>query len=372
MDKDEYLNKEEYNNVEGITSEDDRMKYEEEQEGIHPSPQQLAEEEDNPNDLEAHHGEHEDEQDANQYNDENSPEDQLKSDEQLNDEEDEVYNAGIQTHFNETTNKHTVLFIREGYEPEYAEISVDIEDNILGDYDGQENDVRSPIQENDAEQYSTPQDGVLYQDNLYDDRTHLFQIANEVKKKDQSRKFVLWETNELRNHWDDKLYSTKKQVISQRKLEHHWNNNIARDNNIPFDYSNVEEQNLPIKKSQPFYDFLESKVPMLSDHDKAIARKQNKMFETGDALQSVPKKDHHLNNIFLQSHLQNSLQSSNKNLNRDHAPYSHQSLNAKEKVKSNKFDYSGGRPLFGIKPSNTHVQNVNAGRQRTFYESHVF
>lgn len=132
--------------------------------------------------------------------------------------ENELQNAGLQTNFIEEESKHILHFIKEGYEPEMAEIEVEMEDNILGQYIQNHQDYgNSPIQENEDEQYSTPQDGYIYNDeNLLNDRSHLFQIANEVKKKDQSRKFVLWETNEMRNKWDDKIYSNKKHAISQK------------------------------------------------------------------------------------------------------------------------------------------------------------
>lgn len=40
----------------------------------------------------------------------------------------------------------------------------------------------------------------------------LFYISNEIKKKDQSKKFVLWETNEIRNNWEEMNIHGKKQL----------------------------------------------------------------------------------------------------------------------------------------------------------------
>jgi hypothetical protein len=320
-DKDEYVNKDEYQNVEGINSEDDRMKYEEEQEGIHPSPEQILAQDEIP---------------------EGTP---LPE----NEEDEELEHAGLQTNFIEGESKHILHYSKEGFEPEIAEIDVQIENGLLGEYIDA-NYGNSPIQENDAEEYSTPQDGLLYADHLLDERTHLFQIANEVKKKDQSRKFVLWETNEMRNLWDDKLYTNTKHAISQKKLEHHWNNDIERKVNSQqakaqaYDYSNIEEQNLPVHKSKQFYDFQDSKVPLLSDHAKALARRKGTMVETGNSFQNVPKKDHQLNNIFLQSELQGQLNAKNKNLNRQKPPHSHQSLSKKHDFKN---DYASKHLLLG-------------------------
>ena len=174
-----------------------------------------------------------------------------------------------------------------------------------------------------------------------------------------------------------KYIATRNMQFLKNKLEHHWNNDIERILNTPYakekayDYSNVEEQNIPITKSQKFYDFNESKVPLLSDYEKVQARKKGKMFESGDALQNIPKKNHQLHNVFLQSHLQNQLNPNAKNRGKPKAPNSHHTLNNKEQY-NKPTNYAGGRPLFNIAPSNSHMQNISAGRQRTFYSSHVF
>ena len=90
------------------------------------------------------------------------------------------------------------------------------------------------------------------------------------------------------------------------------------------------------------------------------------MIETGDALQTLPKKDRLLSNIFLQSDLQNQLGKSIVKIEK--APNSHKSLNQKVDPKKQLF---AGRPLFESSNVN-HVQNVNAGRNRIFYTSNVF
>lgn len=68
----------------------------------------------------------------------------------------------------------------------------------------------SPIeeekQESSAEKVENPndiQDKTNYQE--------LFEISREVKKKDQSRKPVLWETQEARGKWEIQAASDSKQ-----------------------------------------------------------------------------------------------------------------------------------------------------------------
>jgi hypothetical protein len=187
MNKDEYVNKEEYHNIEGMNSYEDHQAdgeinspydFEEKNRNVTETPEQLEEE-----------GEY--------Y------------------EQEEVRHAGLQTVFLEEESKHMLHYILEGEgnQEEVVVVEVDQESILNPGYPEYGN---SPIQENDDEQYSTPNQEQEYEDNLIQERMHLFQIANEVKKKDQSRKFVLWETNELRNQWDDKQYPNFKRVISQK------------------------------------------------------------------------------------------------------------------------------------------------------------
>jgi hypothetical protein len=157
-------------------------------------------------------------------------------------------------------------------------------------------------------------------------------------------------------------------------LEHHWNNDVSRTRNSPrtkakaFDYSNIEEQNLRVVKSKPWNDFNESKVPLLSDHDVAKKRRVSNRVEPGNAFQKIPRKDHKLSNVFYQSELQAQLHQ-NKFVKPVKAPNTHQSL--KNKTDPKKEIYAG-RPIFGSAQGGNHVQNVNAGRNRIFYSSHVF
>jgi hypothetical protein len=190
--------------------------------------------------------------------------------------EEEIKHAGLQTEFIEEDSKHVMVYVLEGFEPEHAVVSVDDEsmnDNFR-DF------VNSPIQENEADLYSTPQDQACIDE--IDERIRLFHLADEVKKKDQSRKFVLWELNQIRNEWQDKDYPANRKIISQIKLEHHWNNDVGRIRNDPeskakaYDYSNIEEQNLPVHKVKRWMEDTESKIPMLTDHESAVKRKRGR------------------------------------------------------------------------------------------------
>ena len=350
MNKEEYVNKEEYNNLVGVNS------YEE------PNP-----EEEGDNDH-FRNPEYEEELMRGKYADQQQ--DYEAEGEEYEGEEEEIKHAGLQTMFLEDENKHALVYVLEGFEPEHAVVEVDDQQVLVSGYQGYGS---SPIQENEDEQYSTPNNDQVYIDRELDERLQLFQLANEVKKKDQGKKFVLWETNEMRNKWDDKLYSNKRKAVWQKLLEHHWNNDIERARNSPssrakaFDYSNIEEQNKPVHKSKRWQEFNESKVPMLSDYDAVKQRKVGKRVELGDPLHYVPKKDHTINNVFLQSELQNQLQGS-KNV-KTNLPNTHQSIKNRVDPKKEMF---AGRPLFNNIQSSGHVQNVNAGRNRNFYSSHIF
>lgn len=309
MDKEEYLNKEEYQNLEGMNS------YEE-------HPPEDDNQQDNNDQLESHR----------YIEDEN----QLEAEGEY--DQSEIRHAGLQTNFLEEESKHVLVYVLEGFEPEHAVVDVD-EASIQDNYQDYEN---SPIQENEEEQYSTPNAYQYNQDQQMDDRMQLFRIANEVKKKDQSKKFVLWEKTQMRNEWDEKSYPINRRVISQKKLEHHWNNDIERARNDPtskaraFDYNNIEEQNLPIHKSKKWNDNVESRIPLLSDHELAKQRNRSKRIEIGTGLENIQKKNHVLNNIFQQSLLQQQL-SNTKSQQNLKAPLSHQSLQSKFKIFQNKF-----------------------------------
>jgi hypothetical protein len=181
-------------------------------------------------------GENSDDQQFN-YENENVYEQANIENEQYTD----VRHAGLQTCFVEEEGKHMVQYTTDGYNLEQA--VVDADDQMVCPVAMYNEYGNSPIQENENEQYSTPDGNQVYGTNELDNGLELYEIANEVKKKDQSRKFVLWECNEMRNKWDEKIYNNKKVTNAIRKMEHHWNNDIQRESeqfNLPksntFDY----------------------------------------------------------------------------------------------------------------------------------------
>lgn len=363
MNKEEYVNKEEYHNMDGMNS------YEENQQEVENDHQNYATDADKNKKFQEASSPIEGTPSAV----EDSPAllespNALEAEGEMPEQE-EVKHAGLQTNFLEAESKHILQYMLEGFEPEHA--IVEIEESLL---EKQYNEYgNSPIQENENEAYSTPSnDGQMYSQQM-EDRTHLFQIANEVKKKDQSRKFVLWETNQMRNEWDEKLYPNHKRMVSQMKMEHHWNNDIQRARNTPkskaqaYDYSNIEEQNIPVQKSQKWNANNESRVPLLSDHAVAKRRNMSKIFDSGDIFPSVAKRDHTMNRVFHQSMLQSQLHQ-DKFVKPVKTPLSHQSFG---KVDSKKERFAG-RPIFGGSAGGSHVQNGNAGRNRDFYSSSVF
>ena len=84
---------------------------------------------------------------------------------------------------------------------------------------GEDGNVQTLTQEYKADFYPELQldnPNEVSQNEMSEDREigqeSLFYISNEIKKKDQSKKFVLWETNEIRNHWDEMSSNGKKQL----------------------------------------------------------------------------------------------------------------------------------------------------------------
>lgn len=211
----------------------------------------------------------------------------------------EVKHAGLQTVFVDEKAQHLLYYVVEGFEPEQAVVDIDPEE-LEQDY-GQY--AHSPIQENEDEMYSSQNRDQLD----YNDRARLFQLANQVKMKDQGKRFVLWEKSEMRNWWDEKEYSTMTKSKSMAKLEHHWNNDILRKLNSPktkarnYDFSNIEEQNLPVHKGQRWHDNAESRIPMLTDTAICKKRVVGKRIEEGNQLSRIQKKKKSVNNIFEQS-----------------------------------------------------------------------
>lgn len=263
MDREEYVNKEEYQDVEGMNSYDENQHENSGDNEYRDAQHLINQQQENEKGMFEGEGEMDDEE-----------------------ADGEIRHAGLQTEFIEEESKHVMMYVLEGYEPEHAVVSVDDEsiDDEIRDY------ANSPIQENEDEQYSTPQDQAYIEE--LDERIRLFQLADEVKKKDQGRKFVLWELNQLRNEWQDKEYHNKSKAISQKKLEHHWNNDIARVRNSPrskanaFDYSNIEEQNLPVHKPKRWMEGVESRIPVLADHKNAMKRKVGRKVDIGEPLQN--------------------------------------------------------------------------------------
>lgn len=174
-------------------------------------------------------------------------------------------------------------------------------------------------------------------DNKQDlDADSLYYITNEIKKKDQSKKFVLWETNEMRNQWDDRGAPAAKVHGFSKTNSHQWTHE-------------------PSDKSVSVID---------SRKSKGKAKQPSVPHDLGDAFAKVPKKDHFINNVFLQSSLQDRLEDQKK---KEKAPWSHNSYNKNEKPKNYMVE---GRPLFG--GHGNHVQNISSGRDRIFYSSNIF
>ncbi|CAI2364138.1 unnamed protein product [Moneuplotes crassus] len=398
MDREEYLNKEEYNNMEGSDPEnfDSQPQENYNLDDYHPQNQESDHNDYHENELspeqEVHEQEgYQDDPDYDyQYQEEGNPEIQEENlqnhqyQEEYNHErnlpegehegedygegesqeqEEEIKHAGLQTVFIGEKSQHLLYYVVEGFEPEQAVVDIDPEcaEEEYPQY------AHSPIQENEDEHFSSQNKD--YPD--YNNRTKLFYLANEVKKKDQGRKFVLWEQNEMRNQWDDKEYSRLQKSTSQAKLEHHWNNDITRKLNSPkskaknYDFSNIEEQNLPVRKIEKWYENTESQIPLLTDNPASKKRKIGKRVEVGNSLKDVPKKDHSIHNIFLQSELQAQLERSKK---QQKAPLTHKSLAQKTDIKT----MYAGRPIFGGHQPGNHHENANMGRARDFHSSNIF
>ena len=102
----------------------------------------------------------------------------------------------------------------------------------------------------------------------------------------------------MRNKWDQGVVSDIKKASSTRSNSNKW------------DFVNKpgkRELRAP-QKHEKFYENLNSKVPALTDYPLAKTRKMKiKNTEPEDHLHELPKKDHHVNNIFLQSIVQRQL-----------------------------------------------------------------
>ena len=145
----------------------------------------------------------------------------------------------------------------------------------------------SPIQERAEEGMSSPS-----KDHFAD--TDLHKISLEVKKKDQSRKLVLWEKNELRNHWEDNP------IMAQKKA------NAIRSNGNRWDLPNktLPQDVAPPRKHNMHHENLNSKVPALADYDNFKQRRQPiRERDSTDPLHALPMKNRELTNIFYKSSL---------------------------------------------------------------------
>ena len=124
---------------------------------------------------------------------------------------------------------------------------------------------------------------------------------------------------------------------------------------------------MPVNKNNLWHENIESRVPLLSDHQQSKKRMKGKRIEPGDSLQKVPHKNTALTNVFLQSDMQNQLRRG-KNFKSFQAPLTHKSLGKKVETK----DIYAGRPIFGGNQPGNHVQNGQAGRARDFHSSFIF
>jgi len=138
----------------------------------------------------------------------------------------------------------------------------------------------------------------------------------------------------LRNQWDENPAISGK-TITNKKNTHQW--------------------------ALSGKDELKSTVDSI-DH-KAKSKNYPIIYEDHEELR-VPKKDHFINNIFLQSQLQDRFEDQKK---KEKAPWSHNAFN--KNIKSSKYMVEG-RPLF--EGYGSHVHNISSGRARTFYSSNVF
>ena len=246
--------------------------------------------------------------------------------------EGEIKHAGLQTTFD--GQKHIVHFQVLGENGQPQQFQTEVQTGVAQDGEpyNQENELRGYL---DTEGEEKVGDGTIQDEfgsNINIQNESLYFISNEIKKRDQSKKFVLWETTELRNQWDGKLKTANKSQAFDKTNSHHWTHE-------------------PNEKSVSVID---------SAKTKAKVPPPKAPLETGDALAKVPKKDHELNNVFLQSNLQHQKL-------KKRAPWSHDTFNKHGKPKNYEIE---GRPLF--EGQGNHVQNISAGRSRIFYSSNVF
>lgn len=82
----------------------------------------------------------------------------------------------------------------------------------------------SPIEEEKQEESAEKNDEEEYEEVVADktDYKELLQISQEVKKKDQSRKLVLWEKDQMRGQWEMSGATDKKKQAIQRTNGSKW------------------------------------------------------------------------------------------------------------------------------------------------------
>lgn len=152
----------------------------------------------------------------------------------------------------------------------------------------------SPIEE--EKQESSAEKNFEEEDiNNKTDYKELLQISQEVKKKDQSRKLVLWEADQMRGKWEISQSTTQKQKGWQRGQKGDWD---LKNQPRPEDFATK-----PMHEQHHMN--LSSKVTYLTDYPEQVKRKNNiRQVDRQDPLHELPKKDRHLTNIFLQSLVQ--------------------------------------------------------------------
>lgn len=106
----------------------------------------------------------------------------------------------------------------------------------------------SSAEKNRDEDDDTPQDKTDYKE--------LLQISQEVKKKDQSRKLVLWEKEQMRGQWEQTSASDQKQKGWNLMQKSAWDlNNKTRPEDVA-----------ARRKHEMHYVNLGSKVTYLTDY----------------------------------------------------------------------------------------------------------
>ena len=267
---------------------------------------------------------------------------------------DEIREAGFHTNFNEEEGAHELTIQREwedSYQYEQRKFQI-MENGEIMEEENRGAYQQTPINEDEEHGEETEVS------REYPADADLVKISQEVKKKDQSRKLVLWEKSQMRNQWEDTMASSSKQEAAIKKNSNKWD---LPNKTRPQDIAQP-------KKTDAHFENISSKVPAITDYPEARTRKAAvRPLDNEDPLHQVPKTDRHLTNIFYQSSLQRQLQNG-RGVNKDHPPTTHASLEKKLRA-GNKNE---GRPIFGAPSARGHEGAVDSGRARMFYSSQVF